>query len=87
MKKYIITESRLKQLLYAEDRLEALEAVGVDNWDGFGEKQDLLFETIEEMEEAISLSDPYYLETDDFFTIDELLKSFEVYEENKERGK
>lgn len=87
MKKYIITESRLKQLLYAEDRLEALEAVGVDNWDGFGEKQDLLFETIEEMEEAISLADPYYLETDDFFTIDELLKSFEVYEENKERGK
>lgn len=33
-KNYVISSSRLKQLLEAEAELNALKAAGVDNWDG-----------------------------------------------------
>ena len=37
MKYYLIEESRLKQLLESEARLDALEWGGVDNWEWYGE--------------------------------------------------
>lgn len=37
MKYYLIEESRLKQLLESEARLDALEQGGVDNWEWYGE--------------------------------------------------
>ena len=37
MKYYLIEESRLKQLLESEARLDALEYGGVDNWEWYGE--------------------------------------------------
>lgn len=37
MKYYLIEESRLKQLLETEARLDALEWGGVDNWEWYGE--------------------------------------------------
>lgn len=37
MKYYLIEESRLKELLKSEARLDALEWGGVDNWEWYGE--------------------------------------------------
>lgn len=37
MEKYILTESELQALLQDQKRLEALEAYGVNNWDGYEE--------------------------------------------------
>ena len=37
MKKYILTESELRLLLQDQKCLEALQAYGVDNWDGYEE--------------------------------------------------
>lgn len=37
MKKYILTEKQLKELLISQYALEALEAFGVDNWDWYFE--------------------------------------------------
>lgn len=37
MNKYILTESELHELLQARNRLEALHAYGVDNWEGYEE--------------------------------------------------
>lgn len=37
MKKYILTESELRLLLQYRKCLEALQAYGVDNWQGFEE--------------------------------------------------
>ena len=34
--KYIIEKDRLVELLQAEDLLSKLEALGVDNWSGYG---------------------------------------------------
>lgn len=34
---YLVSESRLKELIEAELRLEALESGGVDNWEWYGE--------------------------------------------------
>lgn len=35
MKKYIIEEKRLKELLDSEEELLRLKCAGVDNWDGY----------------------------------------------------
>lgn len=40
MKKYIITEERLLELLEAENRLYCLEWDGVDNWSWYMESRD-----------------------------------------------
>lgn len=37
LKQYLISESRLRDLLYAEAKLNALEAGGVDNWEWYGD--------------------------------------------------
>jgi hypothetical protein len=37
MKKYILTEAELRLLLQDQKCLEALQAYGVDNWDGYEE--------------------------------------------------
>lgn len=37
MKKYILTESELELLLQDQKCLEALQAYGVDNWEGYEE--------------------------------------------------
>lgn len=54
MKKYLITESRLQELLEAEATLIALECGGVDNWDWYSES---ISEHYEEptIEEALNL--------------------------------
>lgn len=37
MEKYILTETELRLLLQDQKCLEALQAYGVDNWDGYEE--------------------------------------------------
>ena len=37
LKKYILTESELRLLLQDQKCLEALQAYGVDNWEGYEE--------------------------------------------------
>lgn len=37
MKKYIVPEDRLRELIEAEEILSALEAGGVDNWSYYGD--------------------------------------------------
>ena len=37
IRQFLITETRLRELLEAEARLEALECGGVDNWDWYGD--------------------------------------------------
>jgi len=44
MKKYIINENRLKQLLISEIELEALQQAGVDNWGSYGIHWDYYFD-------------------------------------------
>lgn len=48
MKKFIIDEKRLKELLDSEETLSRLECAGVDNWEGyeyaFSEDIDDMFE-------------------------------------------
>ena len=51
MKKYIIDEKRLIELLFAEDELNALEAAGVDNWEGFDYAQEIYAEWDQEDKE------------------------------------
>ena len=36
-KPIIISEARFEQLLDSQRKLDALEAAGVDNWEGYGE--------------------------------------------------
>lgn len=43
-KRYLLTESELRELLEDRFTLAALEAMGVDNWDGY----DLAFEEQDE---------------------------------------
>ena len=40
MKYYKISEKELTRLLERDWELETLEAMGVDNWDGYGETPD-----------------------------------------------
>ena len=40
MKKYIITEEELKELIKDSWRLNALDNGGVDNWEWYGEAMD-----------------------------------------------
>lgn len=37
LKQYLISESRLRDLLHSEAKLNALEAGGVDNWSWYGD--------------------------------------------------
>lgn len=55
MKKYIVPEDRLRELIEAEERLCALEAGGVDNWSWYGDSlSDYLKEyNYEEFDEAV----------------------------------
>ena len=47
-----ITEERLEELLAAEEKLSALEAYGVDNWEWYGDAMESLSEfDIEETED------------------------------------
>ena len=43
-----ITQERLEELEKAETFLEALQAVGVDNWDGYDDAIDVFRETYPE---------------------------------------
>jgi hypothetical protein len=40
MKYYKISEKNLKRLVERDWELETLEAMGVDNWEGYGEEPD-----------------------------------------------
>lgn len=80
MRKYIISEKRLKELLFSEDRLNALENAGVDNWDNYGCQQDTVFETQEEVEEAIKNCEEWDADLkDEFITIKDYLTRFKEY--------
>ena len=86
MKKYIIDEKRLRELLFAEDELNALEAAGVDNWGDYGMEQKLLFETQEDVEEekkALEVNNFNYIDPDDLYTIEEALENFKEYKESE----
>lgn len=37
-----ISESEYQSLIYARDKLQALEEMGVDNWDGYADAKKLL---------------------------------------------
>jgi hypothetical protein len=46
----VISKERLVELLNAEEELIALEAAGVDNWDGYDEREDFQEEwTLEDL--------------------------------------
>jgi len=59
-----ITKDRIRSLLLSEDKLERLESLGVDNWDGWSEvdNEDYFDETLDEYEEK--------LKSEDFILID-----------------
>ena len=72
MKKYIISENKLRQLLIDEIKLEALEHGGVDNWEWYGDSiQDYLKEcNVEEIEDLIEKELEIYSEVKPYTPID-----------------
>lgn len=72
MKKYIISENKLRQLLKDEIKLEALEHGGVDNWEWYGDSiQDYLKEcNVEEIEDLIEKELEIYSEVKPYTPID-----------------
>ena len=49
----VITVERIKQALIAEEKLDRLEALGVDNWEGYGFNDDEFEETLEEFKDKL----------------------------------
>ena len=72
MKKYIVSENKLRQLLKDEIKLEALEHGGVDNWEWYGDSiQDYLKEcNVEEIEDLIEKELEIYSEVKPYTPID-----------------
>ena len=61
MKKYIITEERLLELLKAENRLYCLEWDGVDNWSWYMEgRTRYIAEALGVSEEQVQIQTQYY---------------------------
>ena len=65
MKKYIVSEKRLKELLKKEEKLSRLECAGVDNWDGYAYAfSEEINEMFEETEDILSEFEIYEVHDD-----------------------
>lgn len=70
MKKYILTESELRLLLQEQKCLEALQAYGVDNWDGYEEAiNDEEYTVTDDVLAEYAVSHEYY--TDNHLGVEE----------------
>lgn len=51
---FLITREELESLIRAEQKLDALEGMGVDNWDGYGDAMDFdIDEVVKEVMDSI----------------------------------
>jgi hypothetical protein len=51
---FLITREELEELIRAEQKLDALEGMGVDNWEGYGDALDFdIDEAVKEVMDSI----------------------------------